>query len=278
MFVVTGASGFIGRATLSALAARGLPVLAVSRRYFNVGKSIQVLQVKSYADLVPPSTDSVLVHLAEPRDVAAVAREDARLAAERQGALAALLGRGWAHVVYASSAAVYGDGETAPRRTSESIAPRGAYAAAKAASEQAVLAAGGAVARLANVYGPGMAPNNVFADILRQIPGEGPLTLRDLAPVRDYLWVDDAAAGLAALAAARKSGLFNLGTGTGTSVGNLARQALACAGERGRPVHATVTAGRDSHLVLDAADTAAQVGWSPSVSLDDGLRRLMGRA
>jgi UDP-glucose 4-epimerase len=241
-----------------------------------MGKSIQIMHVTSYADLAPPSPGSVLLHLAEPRDVAAVAGEDARVTAARQGALAALLAR-WEHLVYASSAAVYGDAEPAPRRTDEAIAPRGAYAEAKATNEHAVLAAGGTVARLANVYGPGMAPNNVLADILRQIPGEGPLTLRALAPVRDYLWIDDAAAGLAALATAREAGAFNLGTGIGTSVGELARKALVTAGQSGRPVVASEASDPASHLVLDVADTAARVGWSPAVALDDGLRRLMDR-
>jgi UDP-glucose 4-epimerase len=278
VFVVTGASGFIGRATVAALASRGLPVLAVSRRYVDLGKFIKTVQVTSYADLAVPMPACVLLHLAEPRHVGEAAHEDARLRAERHGALAALLAKGWTHVVYASSAVVYGDGGSAPRRVGEPIAPHGAYAATKAANEQAVLAAGGTVARLANVYGPGMASNNVLSDILRQIPGQGPVMLRDLAPVRDYLWVDDAAAGLVALAAARRGGVVNLGTGIGTSVGDLAGRALACAGEAGRPVVASETAGRTSYLVLDISDTAAQAGWSPEVALDDGLRRLMGRA
>ena len=47
--------------------------------------------------------------------------------------------------------------------------------------------------RLANVYGPGMAANNVMSDILGQVPGDGPLVVRDIAPVRDYLWIEDAA-------------------------------------------------------------------------------------
>jgi nucleoside-diphosphate-sugar epimerase len=97
-------------------------------------------------------------------------------------------------------------------------------------------------------------------------------------PVRDYLWVDDAAAGLVSLAAARRGGAFNLGTGVGTSVGELAGKALACAGETGRAVEASDAAGQPSYLVLDIADTTAQAGWSPRVALDDGLRRLMGRA
>jgi UDP-glucose 4-epimerase len=278
VFVVTGASGFIGHATVAALARRGMPVLAAARQKMVMQKPIQTAQVGSYAELRPPDADSVLVHLAEPRDIGSVECGGQTFIAERRRVLADLLAKNWAHFVYVSSAAVYGDEAEASRRADDAIVLRGAYARAKVACEDEVLARGGAVARLANVYGPGMAANNVVSDILRQVPGEGVLIVQNRKPVRDYLWIDDAAEGLAALAVSGKRGIFNFGTGVGTSVEALARVALRCAGEPDRSVGVSHGAERESYLVLDISATAQELGWTPKVALAQGLKILLDAA
>jgi len=275
VFVVTGASGFIGRAVVTALVRRGALVLAASRRPIEMNSAVETRQLRSYAELVPRAADSTLLHFAEPRDIDAAARAGEGYIAERRAALAELLAQNWGHVVYGSSAAVYGDAERTPHRTDDAVKPRGAYARAKAACEEDALAEGGAVARLANVYGSGMAPNSVVSEILRQIPGAGPLVLRDRKPVRDYVWIDDLADGLAALAMSRKAGIFNFGSGRGISVGELARTALDKAGEPGRPICAWGEE-RESQLVVDIAETSAQIGWKPSVTIEQGLGNLLG--
>ena len=276
MFVVTGASGFIGRATVAAFARRGAPVLAVSRHALDMKQPIRTARVISYSELKPPAADCVLLHLAEPRDIDPAMDIGDVYIAERRAVLADLLAKNWGHVVYASSAAVYGDDAAAPHRTNDTIRPRGSYARAKAACERDVLARGGAVARLSNVYGPGMAPNNVLSDILRQIPGEGPLTVHERDPVRDYLWIEDAGEGLVTLAISRKPGIFNFGTGVGTSVESLAYMALDRGGQHGRPVKDSGETGKASRLVLDISTTTDELEWTPNVALAQGLANLLG--
>lgn len=275
MFVVTGASGFLGRAVVAELSARGLPVTAVSRGRPAFDNSVQTLQVDRYSDLRPASRDAVLLHLAEPNYIGAADREGAAHADAMRDTVSALAGAGWAHVIYASSAVVYGDDSGTPHLASEPVQPRGAYAQSKAACESIVVNAGGGVARLANLYGSGMASNNVMSDILAQIGGTGPVRVRDAAPVRDYLWIEDAARGLVDAATANLSGVFNLASGVGTSVNELAALILSLAKEN-RPLEETAPAGRKSCLVLDIAATTQRLGWRPAVSLRDGLSQLVG--
>lgn len=275
MFVVTGASGFLGRAVVAELSARGLPVLAVGRGRPGFDSFVKTLQVDRYSDLKPESGDAVLLHLAEPNHIGAADRAGSVHGAEMRDTVSALADAGWAHVIYASSAVVYGDESRAPHLASEPIHPRGAYAQSKAACENIVMNAGGGVARLANLYGPGMASNNVMSDILAQIGTQGPLRVRDAAPLRDYLWVEDAARGLVDAATANLSGAFNLASGVGTSVRQLAAMILSIAKED-RPLEETAPAGRLSHLVLNIAETTQRLGWSPSMSLREGLSRLVG--
>jgi UDP-glucose 4-epimerase len=275
MVVVTGASGFIGRAVVAELAARGEPVVAASRRPVADKTPAHALQIKDYAELEPPAAGAILVHLAEPRDIAAVELAAESDEAQSRAVLTELLAKAWGHVVYISSAAVYGDQGEWARRPDDPVDPRGRYASAKVAAERDVLARGGAVVRLANVYGPGMAANNVMSEILAKIPRTGPLAVRDTAPVRDYLWIEDVARGIAEVAVKRVAGIVNLGTGRGTSVGELAQMALDAAGEGARPVVATAPAAAASVIVLDIARTTELLGWRPVVTLEKGLKSLL---
>jgi UDP-glucose 4-epimerase len=275
MFVVTGASGFLGRAVVAELAARELPAMAVSRGKPAFDSPVQTLQVGHYSQVKPVGAGDVLLHLAEPRHIGTVEQAGAQYATEMREVVSALAGAGWAHVVYASSAAVYSDEGKQPHRADEPIRPRGAYAQTKAACEDIALRAGGGAARLANLYGSGMASNNVMSDILAQIGKAGPIRVRDAKPVRDYLWIEDAARGLVNASVAKLAGPFNLASGVGTSVNTLAMLILSLANER-RSLEETAPAPRESHLVLDIAATTERLGWRPTVPLRQGLARLVG--
>jgi len=120
-----------------------------------------------------------------------------------------------------------------------------------------------------------MARHTVVSDIFDQIPGSGPVKVRDASPVRDFLSVTDAAAALRALAVSQLSGVFNVGSGVATSVRELAETALAVAGQGDRAVVATAPTGRRSYNVLDIAQTCLALAWRPERTLHDDLARLL---
>ena len=261
--VVTGASGFLGGSLVRSLGRAGWQVDAYSRRG---GPAVR--QVADYREIAG-SPDAVLFHLAEPSGVAEAAAQVAEI-----GRLCAdLLAKAWRHVVYASSAAVYGDRRTTPWRADEAAAGAGPYAEAKRRNEAAVLAAGGVAARLANLYGPGMTRGTVLADLLDGLDRPGPLTLRSGTPVRDFLHVDDAAEALRLLAG--RQGIFNVGSGGGVSIAELTRLCLQLAGQGAREVRWSAPAETSSHLVLDCTATQRETGWRPKVPLRTGLAGLI---
>lgn len=275
MYVVTGASGFLGRFVAQALAARGASVLAVSRKRIAPLPGACMQNVDGYGQATS-SPDSVLIHLAETNVIATAETQDEIHKSQMHATLGALLVKDWKHVVYASSAAVYGDGATTARTVDDEVQPSTAYAHAKLACESLVRGAGGSVARLSNLYGPGMSANSVISELLQQIPGQDDIRIRAGSPVRDYLWVEDAADGIAELAIRSQPETFNFGTGLGTSVRHLCNTMLRLAGED-RLISESAPQPAASHLVLDIANTIARLGWMPKVSLDEGLRRLMAR-
>jgi UDP-glucose 4-epimerase len=274
MLVVTGASGFLGRTIVMRAAAHGLAVTAVSRKPAMVG-DVPAVRLADYSELEPVSMNSTLIHLAEEADIGVAEPHGASHVARMRDTFASLAKKGWRHIVYASSGIVYGDHQTHARREDERIEPASFYARAKLACEQVALGAGGAALRLGNLYGPGMSRRVVISDIVAQLGQPEALRVRDASPVRDFVHVQDAADGFLSIAETGVKGVYNLATGHGISVGNLARLVLSIAGENGRSVLETDPSGRISHLALDVRRIRAAAGWQPAIPLEDGLQGLV---
>lgn len=272
--VVTGASGFVGRAVCAELLERGVVAQAASRAGTPGIPGVRDLRVRDYGRL-DPSAGAICIHLAGE---ARVRRSPADAEIERVSALRiaqGLAASGFAHVIFASSAQVYGDRVVEPRRETDRVDPVGAYAAAKLDTEQIFLDSGHGIARLSNVYGPGMSPETVISALLRQIPGKAPLRVHDLSAIRDFVHVRDVARGLVELALTRSRGIFNLGTGIGTSVAELAAVLARQAGQEGRSVEATMPNASRSHLVLDPTKMRDALGWEAKIRLPEGLEDLL---
>jgi UDP-glucose 4-epimerase len=267
--VVTGASGFLGSFIARGLNYSGVSTLCVSRQHIP-----DFLQVTKYAD--SPVGD-VLIHLAEINNRSRVNQLSVEYEHEASSTLHALLAKGYGKVIYASSSVIYGDGGCTPHIESDPVSPIDTYTRLKLASEQSVLSCGGVVARLANIYGPGMAAENVVSRILGQLDQDDPIELQDTSPVRDFIWVEDAAAVIIKMAIQHAQGLFNVGTGIGTSIGDLARMALEEVKQPQRNIVSTQSTTKRSCIVLDITKAKKYLQWQPSVLLHEGLRRLVSR-
>lgn len=268
--VITGASGFLGRAALGHFRESGIDVVGVHRQPVAAAGDVTV---KDYAQSPP---GDVLIHLAENGDRSKVAQLGSRFVAEVQERLRTLLDGRYRHVIYASSSLVYAASDE-PRRVGDPVNPDDFYAAGKLACERMVLDAGGVALRFSNLYGPGQTGETVINAILSQLPENGPVVLRDTAPIRDFLAVKDAAAALAMAIALRSPEILNIGTGIGTSIGGLVRILLELNGTPNREVVARQP-GAPTGFVLDIADTTRKTGWRPGVELRQGLAGLFVQA
>ncbi len=257
--VVTGASGFIGRALTVALAERVREVWAVARSSPPSAPGIQPHRVATYS-ATPAVQGATLVHLAETADVAEAEAAGERHIRANLECIEELLQKGYGRVVYVSSAT-----------------GQGVYARAKRACERRVLAVGGVVVRLTSVYGPGMNRSAVISEILAQLPGVGALRIRDGVAERDFLWIEDAADGLAHIAQGRSVGCFELGTGRSVRIDDLARLLLDLVGETERPIVEMAPTGASERLLIDPNPVERAFGWRAVTPLRDGLARLLER-
>jgi UDP-glucose 4-epimerase len=195
-------------------------------------------------------------------------------------------------VVYASSAAVYGDsGMSGMLREDLRSQPLSAYGADKRGSElhaQVAFSVHGVPTlglRFFNVYGPRQDPLSPYSGVISifaRLAAEGAvLTVHgDGSQTRDFVFVSDVVAHLQqsmdVLHRTPMTKVLNVCTGRGTSVLALA-QALADAGGTGRAkiVHGEERTGDVRHSIGDPSAAIALLGLRAEVTLEDGLKQTL---
>jgi UDP-glucose 4-epimerase len=134
------------------------------------------------------------------------------------------------------------------------------------------------VLRYPNVYGPRQDPAGeagVVAIFAGQMLEGRPVTINgDGTQERDFVYVGDCArANLAALDPAAPTGIFNLGSGQGTSVLEIFRQLQAITSYGQEPSFGPAKLGETYRIFLSAAKAGQDLGWEPTVDLAAGLRQ-----
>ena len=238
--LITGGAGFIGSHLTDAFVKRGDTVTIIDN--FSTGSADNL---KSFAQVIEGDIrdadlmDKViagvdcLIHAAGPPSVAASFADPALFAGVHVQGTATVMHAaakaGVSNVIHVSSAEVYGGGGSTLVREDHICAPLSPYGSAKFGAEwmaRAILAASDValtILRPFSLYGPGQRMDSLIGTILMQLADGGPVQLRDLSPVRDYLHIADfCELVLAASTSPAKFRLLNACSGEGISVGQLA--------------------------------------------------------
>ena len=132
-----------------------------------------------------------------------------------------------------------------------------------------------------NTYGPRQSGRAVIPTIAGQALFGDRIVLGSLDPVRDFTFVSDTVDGFLRVGSATEAvgGVFNIGSGQGISVGELAERILARVG-REVPIEASDERKRPElsevmRLIADPTRASDLLGWAPSVSLDEGIDRVL---
>lgn len=286
--VVTGSAGFLGRALVAELVARGADVVGVDRTPTPAPADHLVLtgDLLHRDELVGAAfgTAAAVVHLAGCPGV----RDDApdvehRRQRDNVAATARVLAAVPAHVplVVASSSSVYGGGRGRPSRESDLTAPRGGYARSKVAVEALCARrarAGGrvTVVRPFTVVGEGQRPDMAVARWLHAAVSGWPLQVYgSLERTRDLTDVRDVARVLAALAEPGRAptGVLNLGTGRPRTLREVVAAVGTVAGTVPRTVVTPAAAVEPPDTWADTRALHAVVGFTPRTDLADVVAR-----
>jgi UDP-glucose 4-epimerase len=288
--IVTGGAGFIGSHLAEALLARGDEVLVIDN--LSRGKREQVPGGAELVerDVREPLGDDfasfrpdVCFHLAAQADVrVSVARpaEDAEVNVLGSVQVLAAASEHDTKVVFSSTGgAIYGECSR-PAREDDALEPVSPYGAAKLAAEtylqtwNRLHGSSHTALRYANVYGPrqesGLEGGVVAIFLERMSRGEPTTIYGDGSQTRDFVHVADIVA--ATLAAIETGGIFNIGSGVETSVLELHDLCRRVAGADVEPELAPERLGEIRRSVLDPSLAERELGWTPALSLAEGLR------
>lgn len=193
-------------------------------------------------------------------------------------------------IIYASTSHVYGLPEESPIREEHPLRPRSPYAASKVAGEAAMwgfaLGAEGSsdILRLANLYDARSKPNTVVGRMLSAVTLGEPIRVKSFNPLRGFLMAEEAAEAFVRVAAQRADRgeyrIFNVSSGERYSIGEVAQALAQIARDLGLGDFAPdETDGMDysdrDEIVLDSQRLFECVGWLPTTTLQEGLRRCL---
>lgn len=298
--LITGGAGFIGSHLAAALVAEGAQVRVLdnlssgSRRNLDgvpatliegdVADAAVVRTAVSGCDLVFHQAALVSV----PRSITEPALHHQSNVVGTFNVFDAARQAGVRRLVYASSAAVYGDRPGLPKREDDPVVPVSPYGAGKRMNE--LLAAIYAAVydlelvglRYMNVFGPRQDPSSPYSGVLSifcqaAIAGQRCTIYGDGRQTRDFIYVADVVRAnlLAASLPAERlpaQAVFNVGRGQQTSL----NQIVEILGElRGRPLVTVYEAERPGdirHSVADISRAQQILGFQPQTTLKEGLR------
>jgi UDP-glucose 4-epimerase len=301
---VTGGAGFIGSHVCDRLVERGCRVVVVDD--LSTGKRANLARHLDRGDVELIVADVAeglgaplagvrverIIHLAaQVSVVASIERplDDVRI--NYRGTVQVLehaRATGVAKVVFASSAAIYGDASPPPVREDAPALPVSPYGIDKYASElmlryySQVLALPTTALRFFNVYGPRQDPSSPYSGVIsifadRARAGRDLTIFGDGEQTRDFVYVGDVSRCVvdAAFSDAGDGQVCNVGTGRETTVNELARTVVRLCGGTSQIHHAPARAGEILRSVAHVERAERLFGFRAGTTLADGLADLV---
>lgn len=300
-YLVTGGAGFIGSHLVEELVRRGEQVRVLDN--LSTGKLRNLARIPGVefqeGDLADPAAcaratvaiDYVLHQAAIPSVPRSVKDPVASNRANIDGSLNILVAArdaGVTRLVYAGSSSAYGDTPTLPKREDMATNPLSPYALQKLVAEQycqmftRLYGLETVTTRYFNVFGPRQDPGSPYSGVISLfstavLEGRQPTIYGDGGQTRDFTYVANVVDGVlrACDAPAVAGEVINVATGGRISLNELLQVMNGLVGTALSPLYAEARQGdvRDSQADITKART--RLGYTPLVSLEEGLRRTL---
>lgn len=293
--LLTGASGVIGTAVLPLLIGQGHQVTLLSRpaaasdlrqalAQQNFTVEILAAESSSWAAVVEDRVFDACLHLAwiATPGIYLQSPENEALADHTLALAGKLFANGTRHFIGTGTCIEYTPGQTTPcHEETTPAAPVSPYGIAKNCTRIGLerLATrtgnGWTWVRIFYPYGRGEHPSRTASTFLRTLAAGEPLNLKTGGSIKDFIELSDVASALSHLLDCPPQGLINLGTGTPTSIEELATLTARLTGID--PTLVKNTGDGTDPYAYHLADTSKlrATGWAPSVTLEQGLQQLI---
>jgi UDP-glucose 4-epimerase len=304
--LVTGGCGLVGSTTIDILLRDHKPEQIVILDNLSRGTLRNVTEILNDprvklikgdirdVDVVHAATKGMdaVIHMATLRITACAAEPREALGVMCDGSfnvLEAAQAAGVRKVVAASSASVYGLADNFPTREDHhSYNNRTWYGASKVMLEGLLRSFNDmyglpyVALRYFNVYGPRMDIHGKYTEVLirwmeRIASGQPPLILGDGSTTMDFVYIEDVArSNILALESDVSDDVFNVASGTETSLNQLAAALLAVLGSDLKPEYGPERKVNPvSRRLADISKAERMIGFHASISLEEGLSRLV---
>lgn len=300
LYLVTGGAGFIGSHTVEELVRRGESVRVLDD--LSTGRKENLSTVLDQVDFrecdirdleaIRPLFEGVnyVIHFAAASSVLRSIKEPvATTQVNLMGTLHALVAARDAHVkrvVMAATGAIYGDNPVLPRVETQMPDPLSPYAVVKVAGEyfgqvfHRLFGLEFVALRYFNVFGPRQNPLSPYSGVLSKfvrayLSGSTPIIHGTGEQSRDFTYVANVVdATLRACQAPEAPGrIMNVGTGRGTSLNRAIRILDQILGVQVTPRHDPPRVGDFMHSAADITLARRVLGYEPTVTFEEGLRR-----
>lgn len=294
--IVTGGCGFIGSSLVDRLLKDGHEVLVIdnlcSGKKENVDGDLQLAKLDVWHDekkmrkTFQKFKPDVVFHLAAQKDVYQSMlhpMKDAQInIIGSLNVLEAMRSIGGGRVVFASSAAVYDPDNRLPIPESAKIRPISPYGISKRAGEMYMwnfsnhYPVAAISLRFSNAYGPRGSfgtPNVADLFIQKMMQGTSPQIFGSGEQSRDFIYIDDMIEAFIRAMKVAWCGEVNIATNTDTTVNRLYDLVAKEVGFEGRPDYQEAREGEIFESRLDPALAKEVLGWTPSVSIEEGIKK-----
>ena len=280
---VTGGAGFIGTHLCKKLAS--LHKVTVYDNFSNSNKenfpalenvTLIVGDILDNSKLFDSMKNhDVVIHLAAKTDVVdSIHNPDKTFQTNVQGSqnvLDSCKSNNISKIIVTSSAAVYQNSNNSVDEES-SIEPLSPYGQSKLHMENITIQSkiNYSILRLFNVYGDGHTSGvitNFRKNILKNIPL---IIFGDGRAIRDFIHIDDVIDGII-ISIKSTSGIYNIASGTGTSINDLAKLLIRLSGTNSEIIHTFAREGEIIYSVANITKSQKELGFYTKISLDVGL-------
>ena len=190
------------------------------------------------------------------------------------------------NLIFSSSAAIYGNSLDTLISENSQLSPLSSYGASKLVAEYNLhvfskfFGLNCISLRLFNVYGNGQSTNTgVIRKFLKNISEEAPLEIfGDGTQTRDFVHISDVIQAFYCAIRnieAKHGNVYNIGSGKATSINELASLLLSSKGKDLQLIHKPTLEGEIKDSKADISLAENDIGYSPQMSLSDGLASLV---
>ncbi len=298
-YLVTGGAGFIGSHLCDRLLELGAEVVCVDNFFtgqrqnlktLSPNKKFQLVEADIVKEIPVSGAFAGIFHLASPAspvDYHKFPIETLRIGSLGTENVLKVALEKKCPVLLASTSEIYGDPLEHPQKETywgnvNTLGPRSCYDEAKRYLEALAMAYWRVhqlpirLIRIFNTYGPRMRAGDgrIVPNLCLQALHGKPLTVYGKGnQTRSFCYVDDLVSGILKVFGSEHIGPFNLGNPTETTVLDFAKEILRLTGARSEIVFEPLPQDDPQKRKPDITQAQTKLGWTPQVSLEQGLRK-----